>query len=95
MHLNFDDTVTLTRFTTSAFDVEGKTSRIKAVHLSILCGRKQLANIPKHTGVRCRVGPRRTPDGRLININDFIQKFDTLNGFAFSGVGFGAVEFCG
>ena len=62
MHLDLQDTVSGAGFTASAFYIEAESSFFIAACLGILCRRKQITDLIKYAGVRCRIGTRCSPD---------------------------------
>ena len=75
MHFDFDDPITLTGFTASAFDIEGKTSGRIAARFGFGQTCKPFADRGKGTGIGGGVGAGRATDGGLVNINHLIEQF--------------------
>ncbi len=94
MHFNFQNTVALTGFAAPAPDIERKPSAGVAAHFGVRCLGKQLPNVGKNAGIGRGIGTRRPADGRLVNIDYFIQLPDSVDPPAPSGFLLGAVQFC-
>ena len=92
MHLDLNNTVAAAGLASSAFYVETKTSLVVTFRFCIGCGCKQVADQVKYTGVRCRVGTRRSSDRRLVDGNDLVQLLHALDGIMFSCDGSGTVQ---
>lgn len=73
MHLNLQDSIPAARLTASSFYIETEPALLVASRLCIRRCRKQVTDQVKHSCIRGRVGPRRTPDRRLVDINDFVK----------------------
>ena len=78
MHLNFNDTVSLTGLTSSAFDVETETARLVTAHAGFGRFGEEFSNKCKNAGVGAWIGPWGSSDGRLIDIDDFVNIFESL-----------------
>ena len=76
VHLDFEQAVTCTRLAAAALDIERETARAVAARLGIRRLGEQIADVVEHTRVGCRIGARRAPDGRLVNVDDLIQILD-------------------
>ena len=94
MHFNFNQAVTGTRFTASAFDIERKPSGSICAHLCVLRLREQRANIIEQTGIRRRIGTRCATNRRLINGDDLVQMFQTKDFIESTRLAFCTVEIC-
>ena len=95
MHLNLHNTAALTGFTAPALDVKAESSGTVTALLGILRVGKQRANIPEHPCVGGWIGPRRAPDWRLINADNFIDPFHAADFLALAGTAPCTVESCG
>ena len=76
VHLDFEQAVTRTRLAAAALDIERETARAVAARLGIRRLGEQIADVVEHTRIGRRVGARRAPDGRLVNVDDLIQILD-------------------
>ena len=92
MHFDFQQAVAGACLTASAFYVERKSSRPIAAHFRILCLCKQRADVIEQSGIRGRIGARRTSNGGLVNINHLIQMFHADNFTKRARPGFRAIE---
>ncbi len=92
MHLDLDDAVTLTRFASSAFDVEAEASGVVATRARLGNGGKQLAQGREQTRVRGRIGARRPSDRTLVDIDDPVDLLESVNSLARRCIYDGAVE---
>ena len=95
MHLDFEQTVTRARLASTALDVKRESSGAVAAHFCILRRGEQVTDIVEHAGIGCRVGTRRTSDGRLVDIDDLIQILHALNGVERTRSGLGTVQISG
>ena len=73
VHLYLDDAVSSAGLTAPAFYIKTETSLAVSLRLGIRRGCKQIPDLVKYPGVSSRIGSRCTPDGRLVNGNNFIQ----------------------
>ncbi len=55
MHLNLDQTITLTSLTTTAFDVKAESTSFITARFGFLGLREQITDRGKHTGISRRV----------------------------------------
>ena len=92
MHLDFDNAIAFARFAASAFDVKTETPRLIAAHFCLLGLAKDLTDNVKNAGVGGRVRTRRSPDGRLVNIDDLIHQLQTFHRLVRSRTMFAAVQ---
>ncbi len=86
LHLDFELALTLARLAAAPLYIKGKPSRAVAAHLALRKTGEQLANQSEQVGVSSRVGTRGTPDGTLIDVDDFINlfyAFDPIMGTGF------------
>jgi len=75
LHLDPYDSCPLAGLATPTAHVKGKASGPVTSHFGFRqCG-IQLAQRPEYPGVGRRIGPRRAPDGRLINVDHLVQVF--------------------
>ena len=79
MHFDLDNPVAPAGLAAPAPDVEAEPPRFIAAHLRFRRAAKKLADTVKHPGIRRRIGARRPPDGRLINIDDLVDIFQPVN----------------
>ena len=79
MHLNLDDSISATRFTASALDVKAESSFFIAFRLRIRGCRKQLPDQVEYSGICRRIGSWRPSDWRLVNVDHFVQHFQSFN----------------
>ena len=84
MHLDFDNTITGACLASSAFYVKTESSLFIAARFGIRGRREQITDQIKHTRISCRVGPRGTPDRRLIDSDHFIHLIKSFDPFVFS-----------
>ena len=73
VHLDLQKAVARAGLAAAALDVEGKPARPVAARLGVRRFGEQVANVIEHAGIGCRVGARRAPDGRLVNIDHLVQ----------------------
>ena len=79
MHLDLDDSVAPARLAAPALDVERKTAFLVTARLGVLRHGKKIADHVEHTRIRRRIGTRRAPDGRLVDVHDLIHIFKALD----------------
>src|SRR5256885_378380 len=79
VHFDLDDTLTPTGFTAPAFDVEGEAPRLVTSNARLWHMGKEFADTCEGVGIGRRVGARRTPNRRLIDINYLIQILQARN----------------
>ena len=73
VHLDFEQAVARAGLAPAALDVEGKPARPVAARLGVRCFGKQVADVVEYAGVGRRVGARRAPDGRLVDVDHLVQ----------------------
>src|SRR3989344_5688062 len=73
MHFDQNHPITGTHLATPALDVEGKSTRLVTAHLRFRCGGEQVADISKDASIGGGVRTRGSPDGRLVDIDDFVD----------------------
>ena len=76
VHLDFEQAVTRAGFASAALDIEGETACIVAACLRVRRFGEQIADVVEHPRIGRRVGARRAPDGRLVDVDDLIEVFD-------------------
>jgi len=86
MHLDANLAVALAGFAAAAFDVEGESTGLVASGAGLFGTGENLANLVEYLGVGGRVGTRRTTDGRLVDGDDFLYLFETVNAADLAGV---------
>src|SRR4029077_15951473 len=70
-------------------------ARLVAADLGLGGRREQLPDVVEHTGVGGRVGPRRTPDRTLIDVNPLVQLLDAGDPGVLARYRPGAVQLAG
>ena len=95
MHLDFDDTVAAARLAASALHVEAETALAVALCLGVRGGGEQVPDQVEHTRVGSRIGPGSAPDGRLVDGDDLVQLFHSLDALVPAGNGPGPVQLPG
>ena len=91
IHLKFIGAATFARFTTSRFDIEAKAPRLIASPFRIGQLGIETTNFIEHLDVGCGIGSGRTADGRLIDRDQFVELFESLNGVVLSGIAIAAI----
>lgn len=84
VHLDTDHARPFAGFASPAGDVKGETPCGVAAHLGLGKLRKELADRPKEIDVGGGVGARSATDGRLIDVDDFVDVFESFDGFDFT-----------
>src|SRR4030095_1568186 len=79
MHFHLDEPVALARFAASALHVEGEAAGSVAALACFLHLREQLANRREQSGVRRRIGTRRAADRTLVDADDLVEVFESLD----------------
>ena len=74
VHLDLDRAVAGARLAAAALDVEREPALLIAAHLRLGGLREQLADVVEDAGVGGRVGPRGTPDRRLVDVDDLVDQ---------------------
>ena len=92
VHFYLDDAIALACLAATALDIKGEAPRRKAAHFRIGGGSIQLPNIGKDTGIGRRIGARRAPDRRLVNVDHLVQMFDAFDGAVLAGTGTRVVQ---
>src|SRR5579875_319790 len=76
MHFDFQDAVALAGLATAALYIEAETARLIAAGARFRQFGEPFANRGKKIRVCGRVGTRRAADGRLVDVDDFVEKLD-------------------
>ena len=92
MHLDLDQAVPLARLAPAALDVEGEAPGLVAAHPGIRRAREQRPDQGENTRVGRRVGARRPPDRRLVDVDDLVEMLGSLDPIVVAGALVGAVE---
>ncbi len=92
MHLDLDDPVALTGFAAPAFDVKGKSSGLVSARAGFRQSGEPFANGGKGAGIGRRIRSRRAPDRGLVNIDDLVEIFESLDILVGAGHGARAIE---
>ena len=79
VHLDFQDAVAFTGLAPAALDVKGEPARTKPAHFALGQRGEQVADVGEQPGVGCGIGAWRAADGRLIDVDDFVEVFKTLH----------------
>src|SRR6185437_10015828 len=87
VHLDLDDTITLTRLASSTLDVEAEAAGIVASRPRFGDGCEELPNRRKKVGVRRRVGARRAADRRLVDVDHVFDVLEPLDPLAWCCIG--------
>ena len=77
MHFDLQCAVALTAFTSAALDIEGESALLISSRLSLRCVCKDRSYIGEHSRICRRIGARRSAYRRLVDIDHFIDIFDT------------------
>ena len=78
MHLDLDDAVALAGLAAAALDVERETARLVAARLGLGQAGKPVADRREGAGIGRRVGARRAPDRRLIDVDYLVENSEAL-----------------
>lgn len=92
MHLDLDHAIALARFAAPALDVEREASRAVAARLRLGEPREPVADRRERARIRGRVGARRAPDRRLVDVDDLVELFEPLDALVRAGMDARAVE---
>src|SRR5437660_6238750 len=90
VHLNFDDAFAPAGFAAPTFDVEGEATGHIAPDARLGYLREQFADAGERVGIGGGIGARRATNGRLVDVNHFIQILQALDAIVFAGLGVGA-----
>src|SRR5205814_8641391 len=80
VHLDLDRAVACTRLAAASLDVEREPARLVTTHPRFLGLAEQLADGVEDARVGGGVGPRRTPDGRLVDVDDLVEELVAFDG---------------
>ena len=78
VHLDLDDAVPLAGLTAAALDVEGEAAGLVTTRFGFRETGEPVADRREGARVGGRVRARRAADGRLINVDDLIDAFQTV-----------------
>ena len=92
IHLNALHAIALAGLAPAARHVKAEPSRFIASNFGFRQSSKKISNRSKQAGVCGGVGTRRAADGRLVDINHFINIFKTLDFLVLAGNVFGVVK---
>src|SRR6185369_10833028 len=85
IHLDLQHAVALAFFAAPTLDVETEPARFVAAHLRGGEFGEQIADVVEHAGVGRRIATRRATDRRLVNDDDLVETFKTLERAMFAG----------
>jgi len=92
LHFDAQFALALAGLAASAMHVERETAGFVAAHLAFGQFGKQPADLFEQAGVGGRVGTRRAPDRRLVDVDDLVEMFQAVNAFMFARLGMRAVQ---
>ena len=79
VHFNCFYACALTGFTTTAFDIKAKSAGLITAYQGLWCFGEQLANFSKNACVGYRITSRGTANGRLVDVNYFVNVCQTFD----------------
>ena len=79
MHFHANHAVALAGLAATALDVERVAAGAVAARLGLGQGREEIANVGENAGEGRRVGSRCAADGRLVDIDDFVQVLQAID----------------
>ena len=79
MHFDLDQTVALACLAAPSLDVEGKTARRVAAGLRFRKTGEPFPDRGEGAGVGGRIRPRRAADGRLVDIDNLVEKLASVD----------------
>ncbi len=79
VHFDLDHAIALTGLTAAALDVEAEPAGLIAPRLGFWQAGEPVPNGGEGPGIGRRVGSRRAPDGRLVDIDDLVQELRSLD----------------
>ena len=85
MHLDLDDAVAAAGLATAALDVKAETPGLVSPHPGFRGFGKQFPDECEHAGIGAGIGAGGPADGRLIDIDHLVEKFDALDDAMFPG----------
>ena len=92
MHFDLYDPVAAAGLTPAALYVKAEPPLAVSLGLGVGRRRKQVPDQIEHARIRCRVGPGRPADGRLVDGDDLIQLAHAVDAAVSSGNGPGPVQ---
>jgi len=95
VHFDLNDPVSPAGFAAAAFNVETETSRFISADFRLGQLAEDIADMAEHAGVGRWIGPGRTADRALIDINDFVDIVHAQNVPVPSWFFFRTVQFLG
>ena len=95
VHFDFDDAVALAGFASAAFDVEGEAPRRVAARAAFLGAGEEVADGGEDAGVGGGVGAGGAANGRLVDVDDFVELVKAGDAFVGRRVVASAVEVFG
>ena len=84
VHLNLYNPVTRAGFATTTLDVKTETPLLVASNLGFVCLGKKVTYIVKNSRIGSWVGPRRSSDRTLVNVNQTINMLNPCNRLEFT-----------
>ena len=92
MHLDLDDSVAAAGLAPASFYVEAEAPLLVTPGLGVRGGREQIPDLVKHPRVGGRIGPGRSSDGRLVDVDYLVQLLHAQNLLVIAGNGSGMVQ---
>ena len=95
VHFNLDDAIALAGFAASALDVERETPRCIAARFSVWQSSKPFADRRKRARIGGWIRAWCAANGRLVNIDDLVEMFKTVDALMRCGMLGSAIQFAG
>ena len=92
VHLDLDKAVARAGLTPAAPDIEGEAAGPIAPGLGVLGGGEEVPDVIEESGIGGRVGAGGASDGGLVDVDDLVQEFLSLDGVVLPGPGLGPVQ---
>src|ERR1022692_3624017 len=95
VHLDALQTIALAGFAAAAFHIEAEAAGFVAALARFGQHGVEIANGRENTGVGGRIRSGSAADGRLVDLDNFVDMFQTFDGIMLAGIVVGAVDFFG
>ena len=82
VHLDLEEAVALARLAPAALDVEAEAAGLVAARLRLRQAGEPVADLGEGAGVGRRVGPRRSADRRLVDVDDLVERGEAVDAVA-------------
>src|SRR6185503_18088910 len=86
VHLDLENAVTLAGLATAALHIEREPPRLITAGFRFRQAREPVANGSESPGIGCRIGSWRSPDRRLVDVDDLVEMLQAVDAIMFGSL---------